>query len=212
MRRRLTSKGRTSSGSSVPEDPVARELPAARVLTGSFWRQCSPKRGLVDLSDPAVTFGRYHRSGGPGVLYASSTETGAWAELFRHHEPGVVSPFQVRRLSGRVRVSDLKVLDLTDKQVRAGLGISEDELTADDLSRCQGITEQARAAGYDGVLAPSAALRGQKTLAIFASAANKITEENSHVRHAPARMHRFSARIRRRSRGIREVPRSSSRR
>ncbi len=195
MRRGPTSKGRTSDGSSVAEKPTAGELPAARILAGSFWHQCSPDRGLLDVADPALTSGRYHRVGGPGVWYSSSSETGAWAELFRHHEPGGVSPFEVRRLIGRVRVRDLKVLDLTDERVREVLGVSDGDLTGDDLTRCQAIAEQARAAGYDGVLAPSAALDGQKTLAIFASAASKIIEESSRVRNAPARMRKFPGRV-----------------
>jgi RES domain-containing protein len=199
MRRGHTSKGRTSDGSSVARKPIARRLPAARLLAGSFWHQCSANRRLLDVADPAVTSGRYHRAGGAGVWYASSSETAAWAELFRHHERGGVSPFEVRRLIGRVRFQALKVLDLTDRRVREALGVSADDLAADDLSRCQAIAEHARAAGYDGVLAPSAALEGQKTLAIFASAVNEISEESSRVCRAPARMRRFSARVHRRS-------------
>lgn len=184
----------------MAEKVIARALPAERILAGSFWHQCSPNHSLLDVADPAVTSGRYHRVGGPGVWYSSSSETAAWAELFRHHAPGGVSPFEVRRLIGRVRVRDLKVLDLTNPQVREALGIFDDVLTADDLTGCQTIAEQARAAGYDGILAPSAALEGQKTLAIFASAANKIIEESSRVRHAPPRIRRFPGRMRLRQR------------
>jgi len=151
------------------------------------------------VADPAVTSGRYHRVGGSGVWYASSSEAGAWAELFRHHEPGAVSPFEVRRLIGRVRVRDMNVLDLTNVMVREALRVSDGDLSGDDLTRCQVIAEQARAAGYDGVLAPSAALDGQKTLAVFASAINKIIEGSSRARHAPARMRRFSGTARLRS-------------
>lgn len=195
MRRGHTSKERTSNGSSVAEAD-AQKIPAARILAGGFWHQCSPNRRLLDVADPALTSGRYHRIGGLGVCYASSSETGAWAELFRHHEAGGVSPFEVRRLMGRVRIRNIKVLDLTDHRVREAFRVSENDLTADDLTRCQAIAEQARKAGYDGVLAPSAALDGQKTLAVFAVATSKIIEESSRVRHAPARMHRFSGGIR----------------
>ena len=184
----------------VAEKPTAHSLPAAQILTGSFWHQCSPSRHLLDVANPAVTSGRYHQVGGPGVWYASSSETGAWAELFRHHEQGGVSPFEVRRLVGKVRVRNLKVLDLTDEQVRVTLRVSGSDLAGDDLTRCQSIANRARVAGYDGILAPSAALDGQTTLAVFASAADKISEASSHVRHAPARMRRFSGQVRTRSR------------
>ncbi|MGH7840032.1 MAG: RES family NAD+ phosphorylase [Candidatus Binataceae bacterium] len=196
MRRGLTSKGHTSKSSIGIEEPVVRELPAARILTGGFWHQCSPSRRLLDVVDPAVTFGRYHQSGGPGVWYASSTETGAWAELFRHHEPGGISPFEVRRLIGKVQAADLKVLDLTKQGVRKHFGVSVKDLTADDLTRCQDIAERARAAGYDGILAPSAALETQRTLAVFASSLHRLIEEESRVARAPTRMRRVSNRVR----------------
>src|SRR5260370_31448816 len=141
MRRGHTSKEPTSDGSSIAKKPTVRDLPAARILAASFWHQCSPNRRLLDVADAAVTSGRYHRVGGPGVWYASSSEAGAWAELFRHHEPGGVSPFEVRRLIGRVRLRDLNILDLTNEQVRDALGVADDDLTADDLTRCQGIAD-----------------------------------------------------------------------
>ncbi len=196
MRRRHTSKGLTSEGRNDAAKALAPELPARRIVAGRFWHQSSPSRGLLDVADPAVTSGRYHRVGCGGVWYASSSETGAWAELFRHHEPGGVSPFEIRRLVGRVRVRNLKVLDLTDSRVRESLGVSEDDLTADDLTQCQALAEQAHRAGYDGILTPSAALAGQTTLAVFAPAISKLTEEISRIHHAPARMHMFAGHVR----------------
>lgn len=130
----------------------------------------SQPRPALDVADKAVTSGRYHRVGGGGIWYASSSETGAWAELFRHHGPGGISPFEIRRLTGRVRVRNLKVLDLTNSRIRESWGISENDLTADDLTQRQALAEQARRAGYDGIVAPSAALAGQTTLAVFAPA------------------------------------------
>ncbi len=140
-------RGHTPKGSSVAGKPTARALPAARILTGTFWHQCSPKRRLLDVTDPAVTPGRYHRVGGGGVWYASSSETCAWTELFRHHEPGGVSPFEIRRRIGRVRVRNLKVLDLTNSRTRESWGVSQADPTADDLTRCQTLAERARRAG-----------------------------------------------------------------
>jgi RES domain-containing protein len=173
-----------------------RERPAARVLTAVVWHQCSPRHALLDAANPAVTTGRYHRTGGPGVWYASSSENGAWAELFRHHEPGGVSPLEVIRRIGRARVKGLRVLDLTDARVREMLNVSERELTGDDLSRCQEIADYARDAGFDAILAPSAALEGQRTIAIFSSAMRKITEERSRVGSPPVRAPHLLGRVR----------------
>ncbi len=167
----------------------------ARTLSADFWHQCSPARVLLDVANPAETSGRYHRIGEAGVWYASSSETGAWAELFRHHESGGVSPSEVRRLMGKVRVHNLRVLDLTNARSRASLNVSESELTGDDLARCQSIAQEALAAGYDAILAPSAALNGRKTLAVFASAMKKVSAMNSYVCNAPPRMGRFSRQI-----------------
>jgi RES domain-containing protein len=161
------------------------------VLTTIVWHQGSPQRELLDAADPAVTTGRYHRVGGPGIWYASSSEDGAWAELFRHHEPNGVSPLEVIRRIGSARVMRLRVLDLTNPQVRETLGVSERELTGDDLTHCQKVAEYARDSGYDGVLAPSAALDGQRTIAVFSSAMRKITAGRSRVGSPPARTRRL---------------------
>ena len=143
-----------------------------------------------------MTNGRYHRTYGPGVWYASSSENGAWAELFRHHEPGGVSPLEVIRRMGRARVKGLRVLDLTDANVREMFGASRNDLVTDRLALCQKIAGYAWKSGYDGILAPSAALEGERTLVVFASAMRKITEQRSRIGRPPARAHRLLGSIR----------------
>lgn len=70
-----------------------------------------------------------------------------------------------RRLSTiRVRLS--RVLDLTRPDVRLALGVSEEDLTDDDVALPQSIGEAAHHLGYEAVLAPSAAGDGS-VLAIF---------------------------------------------
>lgn len=107
--------------------------------------------------------------------------------MFRHHEPGGVSPLEVRRRIGSARVKRLRVLDLTDAQVREILEVSENELIGDDLTDCQKVAAYARDSGYDGVIAPSAALDAQRTIAVFSSAMRKITARRSRVGSPPAR-------------------------
>jgi RES domain-containing protein len=75
------------------------------------------------------------------------------------------------------------VLDLTDAQVREALAVTEDDLTRDDLTRCQTLGDAARVAGLEGVLAPSGT--------------PKLTEEQSRVQRAPARLRALVSRIRR---------------
>lgn len=95
-----------------------------RHLTRPVWHQTCPGNALLQFEDPATYVGRYHRASGPGAWYASLTERGAWAELFRHWGQHEISPFEVRRRVGRARVTELVVLDLTDPAVRKQLGIA----------------------------------------------------------------------------------------
>lgn len=99
------------------------------------------------------------------------------------------------RRVGRARVR-LRVLDLTDARVREILDVGERELTGDDLTHCQKVAEYARNSGYDAIFAPSAALEGQRTIAVFSLAMRKISEGRSRVGSPPARMRRLLGRIR----------------
>jgi len=90
----------------------------------------------------------------------------------------------------------LRVLDLTNARVREILDVSERDLIRDDVSVCQQIAEYARDSGFDGILAPSAAVEGHRTVAIFSSAMRKITEGRSRVGSPPARVRRLLARVR----------------
>lgn len=158
-----------------------------RHLSGQFWHQGSSRRPLTACADPALGPGRYHRTGEPGVWYGSNQEQAAWAELFRHFTDHGVDPFEIRRRVGRVSVA-VEVLDLTDATVRAHLGIEEADLVDDDYSTTQDIAAAARAAGFDAVLAPAAALPGRRTLAVFAHAVSSVRAERSEVRQPPPRL------------------------
>lgn len=72
-----------------------------RQMSRPVWHQTRPGNVLLQFEDPATYDGRYHRAGGPGAWYASLTERGAWAELFRHWGQHELSPFEVR-LKGQV--------------------------------------------------------------------------------------------------------------
>jgi RES domain-containing protein len=158
-----------------------------RKLTGTYWHQGATKYSVTTCADPTLGPGRYHRTGESGVWYASNREQGAWAELFRHFVSEGVDPFEVRRRVGRVSV-DLEVLDLTEGDTRAHLGVDEKDLVADDCAITQAIAAAARDAGFDGVLAPAAALPGCETLAVFAHALSEVKAERSEVRQPPPRL------------------------
>jgi RES domain-containing protein len=99
-----------------------------------------------------------------------------------------MSPFEIRRRVGRVRVNGLRVLDLTNPTVLPTLGLNRELLLSNDLHPCQDIAEWAEREGYQGILAPSAALGDEVILAVFASALGKLNEEHSRVQRPPRRM------------------------
>jgi RES domain len=167
------------------EDAVATA--PRRRLAGRYWHQGPARHPLASCADPARGVGRYHRKGESGVWYASNREQGAWAELFRHFIDEGVDPFEVRRRVGRVSV-DLEVLDLTDKTTRSHLGVTEADLVSDNYAITQTIAYAARDAGFDAILAPTAALPGCETLAVFAHVLPDITAERSKVSQPPPRL------------------------
>lgn len=160
-----------------------------RRINGRFWHQGSPRRPVESFADPARGDGRYHVAEGPGVWYASNQEQAAWAELFRHFLDDEVDPFEVRRRIGAVTVTNLDVLDLTSPAVRDALGVTQDELTGDEYTATRAIAAAARDAGFDGLLAPSAALPGRATLVVFSRGmAHVVVASPSRVRQPPPRL------------------------
>lgn len=168
---------------------------ARRKLHGNYWHQGPTRHPLTSCADPARGPGRYHRTGEPGVWYASNREQGAWAELFRHFIDDGVDPFEIRRRVGRVSV-DLQVLDLTDKKTRSHLNVDVADLVSDDYASTQAIATAARDAGFDAVLAPAAALPACETLAVFVHALPHVDAERSEVRQPPPRLADLLALIR----------------
>lgn len=172
-----------------------RGLPARRI-SGDFWHQGAVNRPLLSFASPARGDGRYHRFGGDGAWYASSKEGAAWIEFFRHHMSTELSPLEVKRRVGRVRVERLDVLDLTDPDVQAALGISDADLTDDDLELCQSLSAAARRAGFAGPLAPSAAVTGESTLVVFGAGMRRVTEVHSRIQVPPKSLRRVLGRAR----------------
>ena len=90
------------------------------------------------------------------------------------------------------------MLDLTDAAVRSRLAVAVEDLTADDLELPQRLADAARAASLDGVLAPSAALPGQRTLAVFPVAVDRgaVTVETERVQVPPIDLVRLLPHVR----------------
>jgi RES domain-containing protein len=140
-----------------------------RFVSGTFFRQTSPKYRATELPRKAYGAGRNHKDGREPPMYASSTMDAAWGELFRHHLDPDLSPFEVRRRMSTLRVQALPVLDLTDPAVRARMGVTEEQLTSNDYAVCEAITSAVRRSPgrFGGVLEPSAAIPREATLVVF---------------------------------------------
>jgi RES domain-containing protein len=108
--------------------------------------------------------------------------------LFRHFVDAGVDPAEVRRRIGKVRVEGLTVLDLTSERVADAVGLDQEDLTGDDYGACQAVGVAALQAGFGGILAPSAALPGRRTLAVFPSGMACVVPVWSRVRQAPPRL------------------------
>lgn len=171
-----------------------------KTITGQWWHQGPNGRPFLFCPDPSRGPGRYHRAGGPGAWYASSSMRASWCELFRHFMdgPSAVDPFEVKRRAGRVRVTDLSVLDLCDPDNQVALRIVYEDLVGDDYTICQELSDAARAAGLHGVLAPSAGLAGQRTIALFPAAVDgdQVAEQRSRVQVPPIDLVDFLDRVR----------------
>lgn len=105
--------------------------------------------------------GRYHIAGETGILYTSLDEAVAVRELGRHASRGNLKGGLA---AGRIKVRLQKVLDLGDEANLRKLGLSREDLISPNYSLTQAISVQARKAGFQGLLVPSAAGRGDNLL------------------------------------------------
>lgn len=101
--------------------------------------------------------GRYHLAGETGILYSSLKEEVAILEIERRASRHIL---QGRLAVGKIRIRLRQVLDLTQTSNLVKLGLSKENLISKNYSPTQAISVQARHAGFDGLLVPSAASQG----------------------------------------------------
>jgi hypothetical protein len=112
--------------------------------------------------------GRWHQVGDGPTQYLSTTVDGAWAELVRAE--GLHSEHEIALVRMPMWVAEVHVQRIADygtfEKSEAG-GFPADALIDDDCSRCQKEGNRLRQAGFQGVLAPSAALPTTLNLTLF---------------------------------------------
>lgn len=120
-------------------------------------------KGRVD-PDRSSTQGRFHHS--EPTSYAAGAVSTAWAEVSARF--GGITPnvdaFELRR----IELEGLKLVDLTDADVRSRYGIAADELQQTPAPRlCLEVARQIRAEGHDGAAYESAQVPGAVCYVLF---------------------------------------------
>ncbi|OGH56339.1 MAG: hypothetical protein A3G34_14495 [Candidatus Lindowbacteria bacterium RIFCSPLOWO2_12_FULL_62_27] len=102
-------------------------------------------------------------AGETGMLYTSLNKDTAKDEVLRHAAADMI---QDPLVCAEIQIRMNRVLDLTRRATLNKLGISRSDLTTFDLVLPQAIGLQARRAGFEGMIVPSATGEGHN-LVIF---------------------------------------------
>jgi RES domain-containing protein len=112
--------------------------------------------------------GRWHGRGDGATQYLSLSTDGAWAELIRNEE--LTTEDEVAMVSVQmwvVAVNLAMIVDYSTFEQAEAAGFDPEALVDDAHARCQHEGARLRQLGYNGVLAPSAALPGAINLTLF---------------------------------------------
>lgn len=138
------------------------DLPSSR-FTGAVYRVVMEGRDPLSTEGSNIAGGRYNSPGESGTLYCSLESGVARAEVSKHAHFSLKSRWW--RFSLETELSS--VLDLTNPSVLIRFGISPDELIRENLATTRRIGAEARKAGFEAIIAPSAAVGDAKNLVIF---------------------------------------------
>jgi RES domain-containing protein len=110
-------------------------------------------------------------------LYASLEKVTAVAEVAKGLKTRGINPEEYGPddwWAYELELTSSRVLDLTDPRVLERLQVRAAALVAGDVALTRQIGRQALDAGYEAIIAPSAAREEGKTLVIFLSAAGRV--------------------------------------
>jgi RES domain-containing protein len=142
----------------APSEPSRHALSTQLRLDGrpamnTLYRQCDSRYAFLWASARQPE-GRWHAPGHGPVQYMADSPDGAWAELLRHEEIR-----EVDDLGGIARA--LWAVELPEvPDARPNLDDATVRGDQDSYAACQVEAERIREVGNDGLVAPSAALRG----------------------------------------------------
>ena len=136
-------------------------------------------KGIDPLSSRGseLNGGRYNSPGTKGVLYASFDKATAVAEVTRGLKTRGINPDQYAPdhwWAYELELTSTRVLDLTDPKVLEKLQISAAALIGDNLALTRQIAQEALTAGFDTLVAPSAAQAQGKNVVILLGMAAQV--------------------------------------
>jgi RES domain-containing protein len=114
--------------------------------------------------------GRYDPPGTKGILYASFEKAVAVAEVTKGLKARGINPEDYgpdEWWAYELELASDRVLDLTDPKVMEALNITHSSIVANEIAITRQIGKQAIEAGFDAIIAPSAAHPGGKNIVIF---------------------------------------------
>ena len=123
---------------------------------------------------PDQESGRWHRIGEGYAQYLSLAPLGAWAECARYYSlRSAAHAREMRRNLWLVFVRETRIADLStfDRYDACGL---DPAIAVGDHAPGRALGDELRAAGYRGVLSPSAALPGVTNLTVFGERYEKV--------------------------------------
>jgi RES domain-containing protein len=140
-------------------------------FSGKVWRHIPAGAHPLHAGFILKASGRWNRPGEYGCIYSSLTQEGAIAEYHKYLQRAAVSSPSLakRRQLVSLIVEIDRVMDLT-KGRSSPVSTSAPFLTGDDppdIEDCRKLADVFRAQGYNGIIAPSAALSNQKNLMIY---------------------------------------------
>ena len=136
-------------------------------VAGIWWRQTPHGGDPFYRADPPSD-GRWQRGDTVGGLYFADNEETAWAEWYRALAEFAIPPDrQMPRDLWRWEVDAEQVVDLTDTDHLAAVGLPAPRPNQREWPAFQDLGEQLWRDGYRGVLAPSAARPEHRILCLF---------------------------------------------
>ena len=133
-----------------------------------MYRHYAPGYGPLNGEGARRQGGRWNPPDSYSTLYTADTVATVDAEFDRLLALARLRPESVRpRNLATIRVRFTRMVDLRDPEVQRALGVTVDDLTAENPALTQAIGEAAQHLGFEGIVAPSAADPAGHVVAIF---------------------------------------------